>query len=77
MGQESEAKKRKESFHNYQVNENLVKLAKPGYIFMHCLPRHQEEVSDNVFYSDHSVVFDEAENRLYSSMGVFKLFLSK
>ncbi|OLS21962.1 MAG: Ornithine carbamoyltransferase [Candidatus Heimdallarchaeota archaeon LC_3] len=77
MGQESETEKRKESFRNYQVNDNLVKLAKPDYIFMHCLPRHQEEVSDDVFYSDHSVVFDEAENRLYTAMGIFKILLSK
>ena len=43
--------------------------------FMHCLPRHQEEVADDVFYSDNSVVFQEAENRLYAAMAVINGFV--
>lgn len=42
---------------------------------MHCLPRHQEEVADDVFYSDNSVVFEEAENRLYAAMAVIEAFV--
>ena len=66
MGQEKEKKKREKIFRAFQVNEQLVKLAKPDYIFMHCLPAHRgEEVSTGVIESPNSVVFDQAENRLH------------
>jgi len=66
MGQEKEKKKREKIFKSFQVNEQLVKLAKPDYIFMHCLPAHRgEEVSTGVIESQNSVVFDQAENRLH------------
>lgn len=42
---------------------------------MHCLPRHQEEVDDEIFYSDNSIVFEEAENRLYAAMAVIDEFV--
>ena len=59
MGQEKEKEERIKVFRRYQVNEELVKNASKNYIFMHCLPRHRgEEVSDGVFESDNSVVFD-------------------
>jgi ornithine carbamoyltransferase len=48
MGQEEEAKKRKADFAGYQVNSTLMGLAAPGAVFMHCLPRKPEEVSDEV-----------------------------
>lgn len=70
MGQEEETNKRKMDFQGYQVNSELVGQAKPDYKFMHCLPRKQDEVTDEVFYSKHSIVFDEAENRLHSVMAV-------
>lgn len=51
----------------YQINDNLTKLAEPGFIFMHCLPAHiGEEVSESVYKAAHSVVYDEAENRLHA-----------
>ena len=71
MGQEKEREKRIKVFRRYQVNEELVRNADKDYIFMHCLPRHRgEEVSDGVFESENSVVFDQAENRLHSAKAV-------
>lgn len=66
MGQEKEKGIRSSDFRKFQVNEKLVKYAKPDYIFMHCLPAHRgEEVTDGVMDSKNSVVFDQAENRLH------------
>ena len=66
MGHESEAEARRAVFAPYQVNDMLMSLAKPGALFMHCLPAHRgEEVTDDVFESAASVVFDQAENRLH------------
>jgi ornithine carbamoyltransferase len=67
MGQEVEYAERKKTFRRYQVNETMMALAKPGALFMHCLPAHRsEEVSDEVIESPISVVFDQAENRLHA-----------
>ena len=72
MGQESEKKEKLLKFSDFQVTEELVKHAAKDYIFMHCLPRHKEEVTDEVIYSNNSVVFDEAENRLHTVAAVLK-----
>ena len=76
MGQEADTKKKLNDFKGYQVNAELVKGAKDNYKFMHCLPRHEYEVSDEVFYSDHSIVFDEAENRLHTIMAVLDALIT-
>jgi len=66
MGQEEEAAKRREIFAGYQITTKLMNQAKADAIFMHCLPAHHgEEVTDEVFYSPASVVFDQAENRMH------------
>jgi len=66
MGQESEADSRKEKFADFQVNKKLMQSTGKNTIFMHCLPAHLgEEVTEDVFESEASVVFDEAENRLH------------
>jgi ornithine carbamoyltransferase len=55
----------------YQVNARLMVRAKPDAVFMHCLPAHRgEEVTDEVLDGPHSVVFDEAENRLHAQKGI-------
>ena len=66
MGQEAEAEVRRQVFGAFQVNDALMSAARPGALFMHCLPAHRgEEVTDEVFESRASVVFDQAENRLH------------
>ncbi len=58
-------------FMPYQVNAALMKHAKPDALFMHCLPAHRgEEVTNEVIDGPHSVVFDEAENRLHAQKAV-------
>jgi len=70
MGQADAASKRA-AMQDYQVNAELMKLAKRDAIFLHCLPAHVgEEVSADVFESSQSVVFDEAENRIHAQKAV-------
>ena len=67
MGQEEEQLKRELDFDGYQVNEELLANAKKDVTFMHCLPAHRgEEVSAEVIDGEHSVVFQQAENRLHA-----------
>ncbi|EFX06637.1 ornithine carbamoyltransferase [Grosmannia clavigera kw1407] len=77
MGQEAEAKKRLASFAGYQITNELAARggAKPSWKFMHCLPRHPEEVADEVFYGPQSLVFQEAENRLWAAMAALDAFV--
>lgn len=67
MGQEVEARERLSAFEGYTVDSELMELAHPEGVFMHCLPAHRgEEVTSEVLESPRSVVFDQAENRLHS-----------
>lgn len=68
MGQDEEYQQRVDAFQGYKVTMELAKTASPNWKFMHCLPRKQHEVDDEVFYSDRSLVWDEAENRMYTVM---------
>lgn len=67
MGDEEERDKRLSDLEDYQINSELVALAKHNVIVMHCLPAHRgEEISTDVMEGPHSVVFDQAENRLHA-----------
>jgi ornithine carbamoyltransferase len=71
MGQEDEAEKRARLFPPYQVNEALVNEAKKEVIVMHCLPAHRgQEVTDAVADGPHSVLFDQAENRMHAQKAI-------
>jgi ornithine carbamoyltransferase len=77
MGKEAEADLRRQVFAAYQVNESLMALAKPDALFMHCLPAHRgEEVTSEVFESDASVVFEQAENRLHCQKALLLMLLA-
>ncbi|XP_056414897.1 ornithine transcarbamylase, mitochondrial isoform X1 [Hyla sarda] len=76
MGQEEEKKKRLQDFKGYQITMQTAKLAAPNWTFLHCLPRKPEEVDDEVFYSSKSLVFQEAENRKWTILGVMASLLT-
>ncbi|KAI1499802.1 ornithine carbamoyltransferase [Biscogniauxia marginata] len=77
MGQEGESKKRLKAFEGFQVTNDLASRggAKPDWKFMHCLPRHPQEVADEVMYSHRSLVFPEAENRLWAAVAALESFV--
>lgn len=71
MGQEDEHHKRVKAFEGYQVTLDMLNAhAKRNWAFLHCLPRKKEEVCDSVFYHKQSLVFNEAENRKWTTMSV-------
>jgi ornithine carbamoyltransferase len=66
MGQEQEAEIRRRAFQGYQINEALISRAKKDVVVMHCLPAHRgEEITHEALEGKHSIVFDQAENRLH------------
>jgi len=76
MGQEREAERRKIDFAAYQLNAALVAHAKPGAFIMHDLPAHRgEEITDDVFESPSSIIFDQAENRVWAQAAVVAFLL--
>jgi len=76
MGQEEESIVREVAFKDYQVNAQVMAVAKSDALFMHCLPAHRgEEVSADVIDGTQSVVFDEAENRLHAQKALLELLL--
>jgi len=77
MGQEAEAEKRRLAFSDYQVGNQLLSLAKGDVLFMHPLPAHHgEEISAGLLDDPHSVVFDQAENRLHLQKALLVKLLS-
>lgn len=76
MGQENEADMRKIDFQHYQVNSELVSLGKRDVLVMHCLPAHRgEEITDEVIDGQHSIVYDQAENRMHVEKAILKLLI--
>ena len=76
MGQEEERARRLKDFQGFQVDAALVRLAAPDALVMHCLPAHRgEEITDEVIEGPHSIVFDEAENRLHLQKAILVTLL--
>ncbi len=76
MGQEEETARRAAIFPPYQVNAGLVALAKPDAIVMHCLPAHRgAEITDEVADGTHSVLFDQAENRMHAQKAILAILM--
>jgi ornithine carbamoyltransferase len=71
MGQESEAESRRRVFQGYQINREVLALAKKDAVVMHCLPAHRgEEITDEALEGPQSIVFDQAENRLHAQKAI-------
>ena len=71
MGQEQEAKERAKIFTGFQINDELLSVAKPDAIVLHCLPAHrEEEITAKVFEAHAKEIFEEAENRLHAQKAV-------
>lgn len=76
MGQEEEQETRESDFKDYQINPELMKLADPDALFMHCLPAHRgEEISEGMLEHASSVVWDEAENRLHAQKALLEFLI--
>ncbi len=78
MGQEEEQAEREKAFKTFQVNSELLKLADPQAVVMHCLPAHRdEEITDEVIEGPQSIIFDEAENRLHVQKAIMATLMAR
>ena len=78
MGQEDEQALRAKAFVDFQVNRDIMAVAAPDALFMHCLPAHRgEEVSAEVIDGPQSVIWDEAENRLHAQKALLEFLLAR
>jgi len=78
MGQKDQIKEKENLLHNFQVNTALLSGANPDYVVMHCLPAERgREITDEVMDGPHSVVFDEAENRLHIQKAIMAFLLQQ
>ena len=76
MHQEKAAAKRKEAFKSFQINTKLLSFAKRGCLVMHCLPAKRGlEITDEIMDGPQSIVYDQAENRLYVEQAILYLLL--
>jgi len=77
MGKENEMEERIRHFQKLQVNQNTLDKARPNAIVLHCMPAHRNlEITDEVMDGSHSVVIDEAENRLHAQKALLALIMS-
>ncbi len=77
MGQEDETEKRLETFSKYQINSELLSVAKPSAVVMHCMPAHRgQEIAAEVMDGPQSIIMDEAENRLHVQKAVLVKLLN-
>ncbi len=78
MGQEEEQKEREKAFKGFQINSDLLSLADPESVVMHCLPAHRdEEITDEVMEGPHSIIIDEAENRLHVQKAILATLMAR
>jgi len=76
MGQEKETKKKQKIFKPFQINKDLLSLANPDAIVMHCLPAHKgEEITEEILEGSNSVVYEQAENKLHMGKAILEMFL--
>jgi ornithine carbamoyltransferase len=76
MGQEEEAERRRADLVDYRIDGDLLTLASPDAMVMHCLPAHYgEEITEEVLYGPHSAVWDQAENKLHACKGLMALIV--
>ena len=77
MGKEAESSARLKALKGYQINQSLVKLAKPGALVMHCLPAYRgKEIDDATFEANAQTIFDQAENRLHAQKAILNWAVS-
>lgn len=77
MGQEDESDQRRKSFEHYQINQEVVGVARDDVVVMHCLPAHRgEEITSDVLEGSRSIVFDQAENRLHAQKALMAWLLT-
>jgi ornithine carbamoyltransferase len=78
MGEEAEKAKKEAIFKDFQINKKLLSIADKKCVVLHCLPAHRgQEITDEVMDGPHSVVFDEAENRLHAQKAIMVRLLGK
>jgi len=78
MGQEAEIEERKKTFSGFQINHDILALADPKAIVLHCLPAHRgEEISAEALEAHAGPIFDEAENRLHAQKAVMALLMGE
>jgi len=78
MGHEAEQEERIKAFKGFQINTELLKLADPEAVVMHCLPAHRdEEITDEVVEGKQSIIFNEAENRLHVQKAILVTLMAR
>jgi len=75
-GPEKSREQRIKDFAPYQINQETAKMAKPDFIFLHCLPGYRgEEMTNEIIEGSHSAVWDQAENRMHTEKAILSLVM--